>query len=617
MIKRFNFLLPILSFVFLFVFASPALAADFGTFTASNVQYDSSTNQLSFTASNFSQPVTTANMIGITSCNTAGCSVGNTEYYAVFDQTSISDPYDFNATLSFGAYVPTCGSTVYVEFSDSGFSYQRMWSQAFNFSDIATSCGGGGGGNIGEFGNFTASNVHYNPTTQELSFHASGFSQPVTSANMIGITSCNVGGCSVGSTEFYAVFDPLTITDPYDFNATLSLGNYTPTCGTVYVEFSDSGATYQRMWSQPLNYSDITGSPCVSEFGTFTASNVHYNPVTHELSFTASNFSQPVTQASNIGITNCNTPGCSVENTEFWGGFDMTAITDPYDFSATLINNSYRPSSGTVYVEFSDAGATYQRMWSQALNYDDIVVNTNNPPSVGTVAISPNPVTVNTPVFASVGFFDVDTLDTHTATIDWGDGSGQQYPCDVNQATDTVSCSKPSGYAIANVYPVVITVSDGISTPVTSLVQYASVYAPTQSSIFSAGQRFVSPAGAYIANPDLTGNVIFGLNYKFNGTMTTEIRQFSMDFNQANFHFNATNVNALVINNGMATLTGTGTGIINNVSGTYSFLVTGVDGGGIRIKITDQSNNVVYDTQPGALDSATPSTSVNGQVIVH
>lgn len=119
----------------------------------------------------------------------------------------------------------------------------------------------------------------------------------------------------------------------------------------------------------------------VELFGTFTASDVHYNPSTNELSFHASNFSQPVTQASAIGITNCNTSGCSVEGTEFYAQFPLIAITDPYDFDAILSVNSYRPSSGTVYVEFSDAGFTYQRMWSQPLNYDDIISTGPNIPT--------------------------------------------------------------------------------------------------------------------------------------------------------------------------------------------------------------------------------------------
>ncbi len=64
----------------------------------------------------------------------------------------------------------------------------------------------------------------------------------------------------------------------------------------------------------------------------------------------------------------------------------------------------------------------------------------------------------------------------------------------------------------------------------------------------------------------------------------------------------------------MATLQGGGK--LNGTSG-YSFLITGVDGDGIRIQITDPSNNVVYDTQPGADITASPTTSVIGHVKVH
>jgi hypothetical protein len=118
------------------------------------------------------------------------------------------------------------------------------------------------------------------------------------------------------------------------------------------------------------------------DFGTFTASNVTYNPITHNLSFHASNFSQPVTQVIEAGITNCNTPGCSVAETEFFSHFELTPLTDPYDFNVTPSLGSYIPSSGTVYVEFSDAGATYQRMWSQALNYNDIISLTPTPTQI-------------------------------------------------------------------------------------------------------------------------------------------------------------------------------------------------------------------------------------------
>jgi len=245
-----------------------------------------------------------------------------------------------------------------------------------------------------------------------------------------------------------------------------------------------------------------------------------------------------------------------------------------------------------------------------------VTVN-NVAPTPGAVTLSPDPVQINTQVTATANFTDPGVLDTHTATAKWGDGSSDT-SCTVTETngSGSVSCPRPSGYSSANVYPVTITVSDGTASG-TSPVTYASVYNPTAQGLFTAGQHFSSPAGADPSNPNTTGNVQFGLSYKYQGTMPASDRQFTMNFKADNLLFNATTVSSLVVSNGFATLTGTGT--INGGSHTYNFLVTGVDGGDIRIQITDpaNNNNVIYDTQPNALVTATPTTSVTGNVIVH
>jgi uncharacterized delta-60 repeat protein len=242
-----------------------------------------------------------------------------------------------------------------------------------------------------------------------------------------------------------------------------------------------------------------------------------------------------------------------------------------------------------------------------------ITVN-NVVPTVGTITVSPNPLQVNSAITASANFTDPGVLDTHTATWNWGDG---------NTTTGTVTETNGSGsvsdshtYATADVYTITLTVTDKDNGQGTQTFQYVSVFNPTAQGLFSAGQHFTSPAGAYPQNSSLTGNVVFGLAYKYQGTEPVGDRQFSMNFKAANLTFNATSISSFVISNGMATLRGTGT---INGSGNYNFLVTGVNGGGIRIQITDPANNntVIYDTQPGAAATATPTTSVTGQVIVH
>ncbi len=238
----------------------------------------------------------------------------------------------------------------------------------------------------------------------------------------------------------------------------------------------------------------------------------------------------------------------------------------------------------------------------------------NFPPIESSVTVTPNPVQINTLVNATTTFTDPDAGQTHTATANWGDGTNTVTTCSVTEPSGntpgSINCPF-SGYLAANVYPVTITVSDGTA-QTTSAVTYASVFDPIQNSIFSAGERYSNPSSA---TPNTQGGVKFGLTYKYNGGTANQNRAFKLDFNAANLHFNATSVTSLVISNGMATLQGTGT--LTGQTGTYNFLVTGVNNGGIRIQITDFSNNLIYDTQPGDPITATPTTSVTGHVVVH
>lgn len=246
-----------------------------------------------------------------------------------------------------------------------------------------------------------------------------------------------------------------------------------------------------------------------------------------------------------------------------------------------------------------------------------VMINEINP-TVIISAPSINPVQVGTPVTFTSTFSDPGSSDIYNAIWDWGDGSSS--PGTVTQQNGLMSGSVIDSHTYANtgVYTVTLTVSDGVGGSTTQAFQYESVYNPTSQGLFSAGSKYTSPAGAYAANPSLTGDVRFGLSYKYQGTMPVGDRQFMMNFKSANLTFNATTVSSLVIANGMSTLTGTGT--INGGSQAYNFLVTGSEANNtIRVQITDPSNNnaVIYDTQPGDPATTTPTTSVSGQVLTH
>lgn len=263
----------------------------------------------------------------------------------------------------------------------------------------------------------------------------------------------------------------------------------------------------------------------------------------------------------------------------------------------------------TVTVSVTDnQGATSDPATAQ------VTVN-NIAPTPGAITVSTNPVQVNTATSATASFTDPGVLDTHTASWNWGDGNTTSGTVTESNGSGTVGADSHT-YTSAGVYEITLTITDKDGGVGTQPFKYVSVYNPTAQGLFSAGQKYTSPAGAYAANTSLTGTVLFGLSYKYQGTMPTGVRQFSMDFNQANFHFNATSVNSLVISSGIGTLTGTGT--VTGSTGTYNFLVTGSESANtIRIQVKDSSGNVLYDTQPGAADNATPTTSVTGNVLAH
>src|SRR5262249_19799360 len=97
---------------------------------------------------------------------------------------------------------------------------------------------------------------------------------------------------------------------------------------------------------------------------------------------------------------------------------------------------------------------------------------------------------------------------TDTAAWNWGDGS--------TPSAGTVAASYGVGtvtgshaYAAAGVYTVTLTVTDSAGTSTQSTFQYVVVYDPSAGFV-TGGGWINSPAGAYAANPSLTGKATFG-----------------------------------------------------------------------------------------------------------
>jgi len=237
----------------------------------------------------------------------------------------------------------------------------------------------------------------------------------------------------------------------------------------------------------------------------FTVSNVSFNHSTGAYSFDYTGYTgNPIWAVSARNDANASV----------WNWYENNASCNSTRCSGVMVQGHGVPTcSSQLVFDIFDLSNEYL---SQSLEISDIDQTcSNSAPSVGAIIISPNPVQINNSVIASLSFIDQDQTDTHTAVIDWGDGVNINQTCSLiepnNSNPGLVTCELYSGYSTASVYPVSISLTDGEDTSF-SPIAYASVYNPTQGSIFSGGQRFANPSTANISAP---GNIIFGLTYKY------------------------------------------------------------------------------------------------------
>src|SRR5579859_5712384 len=278
-------------------------------------------------------------------------------------------------------------------------------------------------------------------------------------------------------------------------------------------------------------------------------------------------------------------------------------------FSAANLDG---PSVHTATVQVTDsAGLTAT---AQAL------INVLNvPPAVGPITAPVDPIQVGAAISASDRFTDPGTLDTHKAVWDWGDGTTAAGT--VNETNGSGNVTGSHTYTTSGVYTLKLIVTDKDGGAGQSAFQYVVVYDPSAG--FVTGSGWInSPTGAYSANPSLVGRASIGFNAKYKTGTTTPTGQTELDFHVANLTFASTSYQWLVISGSKAQYKGTGT---INGKGSYSFILTGMDGSRsgvtdkVRIKIWDTaSGTVIYDTQPGAADTADPTTPLGGgNVVIH
>ena len=252
---------------------------------------------------------------------------------------------------------------------------------------------------------------------------------------------------------------------------------------------------------------------------------------------------------------------------------------------------------------------------------DSTIVTVNNvAPTIESMSgPSADPLQLGLPIQLNGEFSDPGCLDTHVATIDWGDG--ETTTIDVPFGTYFVTGDHI--YASAGVYLITLTVTDddGGSDSMT-LEYYVVVYDPNGGFVTGGGWIIALP-GSYPANPDLTGRCNFGFVSKYKKGQSTPSGNTEFQFHAAGMNFHSHTYEWLVIAGSKAMYKGVGT---INGAGNYGFKLTAIDGqikdgGGVdkfRIKIWDEDNNMVFDNNLGLPDDNDPVTALcGGQITIH
>ena len=249
------------------------------------------------------------------------------------------------------------------------------------------------------------------------------------------------------------------------------------------------------------------------------------------------------------------------------------------------------------------------------------VVVANLPPSCGPIVAPLAPVAVGTLVTATAPFTDPGIEDTHTADMAWDDGTTSA--ATVTETNGSGTATATHTYTTPGVYTLTLTVTDDEGASGQCSFQFLVVFDPLAGFV-TGGGWIDSPAGAYTADPTLTGKANFGFVSKYKKGQSVPTGNTEFQFKAGDLNFNSTSYEWLVIAGPRAIYKGSGQ---INGAGDYGFLLSAIDGqvsggGGVdrfRIKIWDKATNtVVYDNEIGASEDAAPTTALGGgSITVH
>lgn len=303
-------------------------------------------------------------------------------------------------------------------------------------------------------------------------------------------------------------------------------------------------------------------------------------------------------------------------------GWNNTDVTVSFSCSDALSGIDVCPADVVVSTEGAGQSVTGTAM-DQAGNTASAAVSDINidktAPTLSNLIASPNPAPVNTLITFSATVGDNLSGLARVVYEHSVDGGSTWTPLTAASEPWTASIS----FDAAHVVLVRAHAEDKAGNVSGEDAILLAVYDPSGGFV-TGGGWIMSPAGAYAANPSLTGKATFGFVAKYQKGANVPVGNTEFQFHVANFKFKSTEYEWLVVAGARAQFKGSGT--VNGVGG-YGFMLTAIDGqlnggGGVdkfRIKIWDKATgDIVYDNQMGAGDAADPTTAVmGGSIVIH
>ncbi|MFE0454610.1 family 43 glycosylhydrolase [Streptomyces sp. NPDC058914] len=255
---------------------------------------------------------------------------------------------------------------------------------------------------------------------------------------------------------------------------------------------------------------------------------------------------------------------------------------------------------------FADAGAARTTLTctddgSYAVNLtggrssDTATVTVSNAAPVIISAAGPkSAVSVRRRTVVTAAFGDPGTTDTHTCAVDWRDGTEP-----VSGTVTASGCRAEHTYTKAGLHRPVVTVTDDDGASDSTTLPELVVYDRAAGPVAGAG-LLGSPAGAYPAEPSVTGKAAFSFSARYRAGAVAPTGRVTFAFGQARLKFRSTGLDWLVVTGSRAVLQGSGT--VDGVSG-YAFRVTATDTPDtFRISVRKKSTgDVVYDNGAGTM----------------